>query len=248
MHEPTGGACGTASHLRDEGDAGSLAADARDRRRCLDRRDAIPRQHEFVAGDPKERNMNVDQCMSRNPQSCHAEDSLERAAQIMWEADCGCVPVLGEDSRVIGMITDRDICMAAYTRGARLRDVAVGSTMAHDPASCRPGDSIESALSTMRKRQVRRLPVLDAAGGLLGLISFMDIARGAVSQARVKSGRLSHEEILSAFSWIGRPHGAFEPDDGRDSGTEPDALLRQDRGVLEPRARSGRPSPVERPR
>jgi CBS domain-containing protein len=162
--------------------------------------------------------MNVDQCMTRDPRSCRADDSLERAAQILWEQDCGCVPVLDDSSRVIGMITDRDICMAAYTRGVALRAIAVGSAMARDLAACRPSDSVESALRTMRRRQVRRMPVLDLEGALVGVLSFVDVARRLDSPARGIGSRLSTELVLSTLSGIGRPHVEIALRDGHVGG------------------------------
>ena len=158
--------------------------------------------------------MNVDQCMTREPQSCRASDNLERAAQIMWECDCGCVPVVDDSAKVVGMITDRDICMAAYTRGAALRDISIESAMARDVASCRAGDQLESALNAMRARQVRRLPVLDGVGGLLGLLSLTDVVRQVAAPGRAKTGRLSSDEVLMTLSMIGHPHSAHDGHDG----------------------------------
>ncbi len=180
--------------------------------------------------------MNVDQCMTREPQSCRTHDNLERAAQIMWECDCGCVPVVDEGSKVVGMITDRDICMAAYTRGALLRDISVESVMAHEIAGCHAGDALESALNLMRSRQVRRLPVLDGVGGLLGVLSLADIVRQVSAPGRSKSGRFSGDEVLLTLSMIAHPHGGH---DGHESDGRHDGRSRSDEaGVLQPKART----------
>ena len=183
--------------------------------------------------------MNVDQCMSREPRSCRATDSLERAAQIMWECDCGCVPVVDEGAKVVGMITDRDICMAAYTRGVSLRDIRVESAMARDIESCRPADALESALNAMRKRQVRRLPVLDGVGGLLGLLSLSDIVRQAAAPGRTKSGRLPTEDVVMTISMIAHPHGMHDGEDrdAQDDRGEENGRAGGADGVLHPKAR-----------
>src|SRR5436190_22380879 len=118
--------------------------------------------------------MNVEHCMTREPLCCRAGDSLERAAQIMWEGDCGCVPVVDGGSKVIGMITDRDICMAAYTRGAPLWALSVESAMARGVVGCRVNDTLEAALGLLRANQLRRLPVVDAQGGLVGVVTILD--------------------------------------------------------------------------
>jgi CBS domain-containing protein len=162
--------------------------------------------------------MNVDHCMTRDPKTCRASDSLERAAQIMWENDCGCVPVLDDASKIAGIVTDRDVCMAAYTRGTPLHALGVASAMARDVATCRPGDTLETALRTMRARQVRRLPVLDPDGGIAGLISLTDVVRYTSTHGQRKSGRPNEGDVLSAIATIGRPrasNGESATGDGR---------------------------------
>ncbi len=74
--------------------------------------------------------MNVSDLMTTAVKSCVIGDSLQRAAQLMWENDCGVVPVLDGEGRVVGMITDRDICMAAYTHGQALWQLPVSGAMA----------------------------------------------------------------------------------------------------------------------
>jgi len=84
-----------------------------------------------------------------------------RAAKIMWDCDCGVVPVVDEERRVVGMVTDRDICMAAATRAAKPSDIQVRDVMSRDVASCGVGDDVHVALNTMKAQRVRRLAVLD---------------------------------------------------------------------------------------
>jgi CBS domain-containing protein len=128
--------------------------------------------------------MNVETIMSRNTQFCSPTQSLGDAARLMWDRDCGCLPVVGSDREVIGMITDRDICMAACFRGRPLHEIDVGSTMSHELTTCRPSDTIEAAEVVMAAAQVRRLPVVDDGGRLVGVISLSDIACEAERQER----------------------------------------------------------------
>jgi len=121
--------------------------------------------------------MHVEQVMTRNVFACHPGDSLNRAAQIMWENDCGIVPVLGPDDRVTGVLTDRDICMAAYIGGMPLSDLQVCTASSNRIVACRPTDSIEAAEQHMREAQVRRLVVTDDSGRLVGVLSLSDLAR-----------------------------------------------------------------------
>jgi len=156
--------------------------------------------------------MNVERVMTKNVRTCGPDESLDTAARIMWEGDCGCVPVVEADDtgRVVGMLTDRDVCMAAYTCGKCLCDLSVKDAMAHVVVGCRPDDSIAAAESSMRKAQVRRLPVLDEDGHLLGLISLADIAREAARGRSSKKQKVSDAEVGQALSDICRPR-AGEP-------------------------------------
>jgi CBS domain-containing protein len=135
--------------------------------------------------------MKVEQVMTRPVKACRADQSVVEAARIMWEGDCGCVPVVqaadGLDEVVVGMITDRDVCMAAYTQGRPLGEIQVASAMARDVATCLPEDSITTALGIMETRQIRRLPVVDSWGRLVGMLSISDLAEEAARErARVR--------------------------------------------------------------
>ena len=121
--------------------------------------------------------MQVEQIMNQPPVACRVHDTLNTAAQLMWEHDFGALPVMGNDDRVIGIVTDRDICMAAYTQGRPLQAIPVQVAMAKEVFTCRRDDSVEDAEQLMGKKQIRRLPVLDDAGQLVGMLSLGDIAR-----------------------------------------------------------------------
>jgi len=97
----------------------------------------------------------------------------------MWDHDCGCVPVLNEQARVVGMITDRDICMAAFFQGAPISGIKVSTVMSRELFSSFADDDLSVAETIMREKKVRRLPVLNQEGRLVGLVSLSDIARHA---------------------------------------------------------------------
>jgi CBS domain-containing protein len=157
--------------------------------------------------------MRIEQVMHKDVGSVRADQSLNDAAEIMWERDCGCVPVLGEDGsgRVIAMLTDRDICMAAYTQGKRLPDLPVRAAMSHDVCACSPGDSIEDAEAILRKAQVRRLPVVDEAGQLVGIVSLSDIARAAERCRGQKKPALDEAEVTATLAAICEPRQTQAP-------------------------------------
>ena len=110
--------------------------------------------------------------------TCSPNDTLNAAAQHMWEHDCGAVPVL-EGGKLVGIITDRDICMAAYTKGRPLTAISIQDVMARHVHACHAEDTLERAASLMADGRVRRLPVLDKDERLTGIISMADIARSA---------------------------------------------------------------------
>jgi len=112
----------------------------------------------------------------RPAQTCRPSDTLNDAARLMWELDCGAVPVVNDAGSVVGMLTDRDICMAVYTRGQTLSAFSVESAMASDVATAAANDPLETITRLMRQRRVRRVPIVDD-GRLVGIVSLADIAR-----------------------------------------------------------------------
>lgn len=123
--------------------------------------------------------LRVDSIMSRDVHSCQLHDTLNVPARIMWDRDCGCVPVVNAEGRVVSMITDRDICMAAYTQGRLLHDIAVADVCSRELSKCYSDELVSDAAHTMALAQVRRLPVVDSNGRLVGLLSLSDLIRHA---------------------------------------------------------------------
>jgi CBS domain-containing protein len=121
--------------------------------------------------------MRVKDLMTSTVHTCHERDMLDRPAQIMWDHDCGVVPVVNDEGRVVGMITDRDICMAAHFRGQAIPGIQVGTVMSRELCACQPDDQVLDAERLMSSRQVRRLAILHPDGSLAGVLSVSDIAR-----------------------------------------------------------------------
>lgn len=130
--------------------------------------------------------MKVEKLMMTAVRTCHPDDLASVAAQRMWEGDCGTVPVVDDASRVVGMITDRDLCMASYLEGKPLHDIAVNRAMSQEVWACRPEDDLSTAEKVMRKHRVRRLPVTDGEGLLRGILSLSDLSREAMKEVRDK--------------------------------------------------------------
>jgi CBS domain-containing protein len=131
--------------------------------------------------------MKVEELMTTEVGCCRPYDAADQAAKIMWERDCGAAPVVDQDGRVVAVLTDRDICMAAFTQGRSLADIRVSSAMSRSLWSCRADDDVKDAEKAMRTRQVRRLPVVDAEGRLVGILSLSDLARQAMSAKRSRA-------------------------------------------------------------
>lgn len=129
--------------------------------------------------------MKVSELMSRPVETCSMQDSLNAAAQRMWEHNCGCVPVVDSDGKALGMLTDRDVCMAAYTQGKPLGAIPVSTAMSKSIHTCAPTDTVAAAEKLMAARQVRRLPVVDKDGRVVGLLSLHDIATSRVTATRL---------------------------------------------------------------
>ena len=148
--------------------------------------------------------MNVEHVMTREARTCGPHDSMTQAAQIMWESDCGCVPVVDADGKAIGMITDRDICMAAYTQGRPLWQIPVAIAASHGVVVVHARDTLQAAEELMKQHRIRRLAVIDADGRPIGILSMNDLARHA-STGRGR-GDLDGDTIAKTLAAICAPN------------------------------------------
>ncbi len=149
--------------------------------------------------------MRVSELMTKQVVCCKTTDNLGTAAKLMWDADCGSVPVVAADGVVKGMITDRDICMACFMRNATPAAILVQDAMSKTLHSCSPETSIADAEKTMRKAQVRRMPVVDRQRHLVGVLSLADIAREAGRELDHGSKQIEPGEVLQVLEAICQP-------------------------------------------
>jgi CBS-domain-containing membrane protein len=151
----------------------------------------------------------IEHLMSRDVQVCGPDDNLEEAARLMWNNDCGCVPVCSDNGspQVVGMITDRDICMSALFGGKPLSELRVADAMSREVYVCRPNDSATAIEQIMRDRQIRRVPVADASGRLVGIVSLADLARtGRRSAADITETEVGETLAAICEPPTGAPH------------------------------------------
>jgi CBS domain-containing protein len=143
------------------------------------------------------KNRSVADLMTPMVYACHEGDPASRAAQLMWEHDCGFIPVMDTDGRPIGVVTDRDVCMAAYTRNQAPQAIEVRDLMTKELITCSPRDSLEDAEKRMQGHQIRRLPVVED-GRLVGVLSLNDISLATDGRGA------SPEDVAETLAAIGR--------------------------------------------
>ncbi len=139
--------------------------------------------------------MKVQDLMTEDVKACSPDTNLAAAAAQMWEGDCGILPVVVEGNTPIGVITDRDIAIAVGTRGRSPQKIRVEEVMTAKLFACTPDDDIHTALKTMRKDKVRRLPVVTDDGALKGMLSINDV----VLQAQKGDKELDYDDVVSTF-------------------------------------------------
>ena len=137
--------------------------------------------------------------MTKDPQVCRREDTARRAAEIMRDKDCGVIPVVDEARRVIGIVTDRDIAVRVVAAGKN-PETRLNEVMTPGAKCCSADDDLRDVEHKMAELQVRRIPICDAGGRVLGIISQADIARAAGMDSEV-----SEQEIALVLEQISEP-------------------------------------------
>lgn len=128
--------------------------------------------------------MYVNEAMTTSVCTCQPTTTLDKIARKMWAADCGAIPIVDEGNKPVGMVTDRDIAMAAMLNNKPLWELTASTIMQDQQVHCiSQFESIESCLATMEKYRVRRLPVIADSGKLVGIVSLTDALAMASSQS-----------------------------------------------------------------
>lgn len=144
--------------------------------------------------------MKTKEVMTPKVQTCMPETSLATAAMMMWESDCGVLPVVNVSAEVVGMITDRDICMGAASKRRDPATIAVSEVISGETYTCQADDDVRDALMTMKEKRVRRLPVMDSEGNLKGILSMNDVVLRARENG--KKLDLSYGDVIRAFQGL----------------------------------------------
>ena len=144
--------------------------------------------------------MKVKEIMTPEPKTCAPDTTLAAAANLMWEGDCGILPVV-EKGTLVGVVTDRDMYIALATRNKLASEVRVSEVARRSVLTCEPEEDVHAALATMKQARVRRLPIVGFGGTVLGIISMNDILLAAGPRKPVRS-----EEIVDTFQAICAHH------------------------------------------
>ena len=149
--------------------------------------------------------MRVNEIVTTEPRTCSPETTLADAAYLMWNADCGILPVV-ESGQLVGVVTDRDLYIALATRNARASDLKIGDVATRQVMTCAPDDDVHTALATMAKARVRRLPVVGFANTVIGILSIDDLVLAAGNRKALRN-----DEVVGALKDICGHHHVPAP-------------------------------------
>ncbi len=152
--------------------------------------------------------MKVGSWMTSPFEPCGPDDDLSQAAMVMSRQNCGFVPVVRPaDRKLVGVITDRDICLAVAVRHEPPDKVRVKDVMSTHLRVTRATESLNDALQTLRDHRIHRLPVVDALGHVEGVLSLTDIVRAATGHEAGVHDRVPYGDVVEALKVISHPHG-----------------------------------------
>jgi CBS domain-containing protein len=123
--------------------------------------------------------MKVEDLMTPGPRTCTRATNLAEAAALMLDADCGILPVVDDQGKLVGVVTDRDMYIALATRNKLASELTAGEVARRQVFTCSPDDDVQTALATMKQHHVRRLPVEGFGGTVTGIVSMNDILLAA---------------------------------------------------------------------
>jgi CBS domain-containing protein len=140
--------------------------------------------------------MKVKNLMTQEPRTCTRATNLAEAAALMLDADCGILPVVDDQGKIVGVVTDRDMYIALATRNKLASQLTVGEVARSEVVTCGPDDDVQAALATMKQHRVRRLPVEGFGGTVAGIVSMNDILLAAGTKG------VGNAEIVDTFRTI----------------------------------------------
>jgi len=144
--------------------------------------------------------MKVSEIMTAAPVCCTRSEGVQQAAHVMRNLNVGIVPIIESDTddTLVGVLTDRDICLGVVANGCDPANTNIESCMSEEPICCKPDDNIEKVVALMQKHQIRRVPVVDEQNHIEGIVSFADI-----------TVRAHEQDVAETITEISEPEGLF---------------------------------------
>jgi len=149
--------------------------------------------------------MKVRDVMTKQPKCCGPDTNLATATELMWTNDCGVLPVI-DDGKLAGIITDRDISIALGTRKQPAAEIPVKDVATRDMQTCTSDDDVHTAMATIRRAKVHRLPVVGDGGKLEGIVALNDLVLAAD-----RHGAIVYEEIINTIKAVSEHRGHKPP-------------------------------------
>lgn len=156
-----------------------------------------PRSDSELGRPPSLESVRAHELMTRRVASVHPATSVGRAARVMEDCDCGALPVLNDSGVLIGIVTDRDIAIRLVARGRDARDAIVADCMTERVVACYANESLLECMRQMAQHQVRRMPIVDERGRLVGIIAQGDLARHAGREPLADEPRALAETVCA---------------------------------------------------
>jgi len=144
----------------------------------------------------------VKEIMYGAPKYCTEKDTLQNAVKELSKDNIGSLPVVDSDKKVVGIITNRDVCSALGRTNRQFNELKVDEAMTREAYSCKPEDDVQTALRIMRTKKVHRLPVIDKEGRLRGLLSLNAIVRNVVGKEKPELEHAGEENIVKTLRAI----------------------------------------------
>jgi len=149
--------------------------------------------------------MKVREIMTKSPAYCGPDTNLAAAVEILWNKNCGILPIVDSGEKLLGVVTDRDMCVALGTRNRLPSEITVQDVTTGKIVSCKADDDLRRALAAMAEAKVRRLPVIDTAGKLLGILSMDDVVLRTQTGDVKRDAEVSAEDVVNTLKSVYTP-------------------------------------------
>ncbi len=154
--------------------------------------------------------MYINEIMSIDVKTCMPDSNLQEVAGLMWNNDCGAIPVVNEQNIPLGVVTDRDVAMAAMLNQKPLWELTAAEVIKEQNlCSCQQNSSLQECLTMMKEEGVRRVLVTNTDDTLAGIVSIGDVVAftgNSTSKSKKQPAQIKHEPVLSMLKRVSAHH------------------------------------------